>query len=48
MYACDLMEMEFRSYSNDSLNVGDFLGFDSKRACDYYPNHFNDVFSTLL
>ncbi len=49
MYACDLM----LSWSDESETemVPQILeinwGPDCKRACEYYPEYFNDVFSTL-
>ena len=48
MYACDLM-LAWNEARNDMvpkiLEIN--WGPDCKRACDYYPEYFNDVFATL-
>lgn len=48
MYACDLM---LKWNEDKTKMVPQILeinwGPDCKRACDYYPEYFNDVFSTL-
>ena len=50
MYAVDLM-LKWNRSQCDALPVPQILeinwGPDCKRACDYYPEYFNDVFSTL-
>ena len=48
MYACDLMlkwNPDHTEMIPQMLEIN--WGPDCKRACDYYPEYFNDVFSTL-
>ena len=48
MYACDLMLKRNPDHTEmipQMLEIN--WGPDCKRACDYYPEYFNDVFSTL-
>ena len=48
MYACDLMLKWNSDHTEMILQMLEInWGLDCKQACDYYPNFFKDVFSTL-